>query len=58
VVRFLRSRTGLPIIGVGGIGDAESAREKFEAGAELLQIYSGLIYRGPILLREIVAAAL
>ena len=53
VVRFLRSRTRLPIIGVGGIGDADSAREKWEAGAQLLQIYTGLIYRGPNLLREI-----
>lgn len=56
VVRLLRSRTRLPIIGVGGISDAASASEKFEAGAELLQIYTGLIYRGPGLLREIAAA--
>ena len=53
VVQFLRSRTRLPIIGVGGISDAASAREKLEAGAQLLQIYTGLIYRGPNLLREI-----
>jgi dihydroorotate dehydrogenase len=53
VIRFLRSRTRLPIIGVGGICDAVSAREKLEAGAELLQIYSGYIFRGPNLLREI-----
>lgn len=53
VVRFLRGRTRFPIIGVGGISDAESAAEKFEAGAQLLQIYTGLIYRGPYLLREI-----
>jgi dihydroorotate dehydrogenase len=53
VVKFLRSRTRLPIIGVGGISDAASAREKWQAGAQLLQIYTGLIYRGPNLLREI-----
>lgn len=53
VVRFLRSRTRLPIIGVGGISDAASTREKLKAGAELLQVYTGLIYRGPNLLREI-----
>ena len=53
MVRFLRGRTRFPIIGVGGISDAESAAEKFEAGAQLLQIYTGLIYRGPYLLREI-----
>jgi len=53
VVRFLHRRTQLPIIGVGGISDRESAREKFEAGAQLLQIYTGMIYRGPNVLREI-----
>jgi dihydroorotate dehydrogenase len=53
VIRFLRSQTRLPIIGVGGVCDAVSAREKLEAGAELLQIYSGYIFRGPNLLREI-----
>jgi dihydroorotate dehydrogenase len=56
VIRLLRSRTRLPIIGVGGIRDAVSAREKLEAGAELLQIYSGYIFRGPGLLREISAS--
>jgi len=56
VIRFLRSQTRLPIIGVGGIRDAASAREKLEAGAELLQIYSGYIFRGPTLLREISAS--
>lgn len=56
VLRFLRSRTRLPLIGVGGICDAMSAREKLEAGAELLQIYTGYIYRGPRLLREMSAA--
>jgi dihydroorotate dehydrogenase len=56
VVRFLHSRTRLPLIGVGGICDAASARAKLEAGAELLQIYSGYIFRGPNLLREISAS--
>jgi dihydroorotate dehydrogenase len=53
IVKFLRAHTALPIIGVGGICDAASAREKFEAGAQLLQVYTGYIYRGPGLLREI-----
>ena len=53
---FCASRTRLPIIGVGGICDAASAREKLEAGAELLQIYSSYIFRGPDLLREIGAS--
>jgi dihydroorotate dehydrogenase len=56
VVRFIRSRTKLPIIGVGGIADAESAREKFEAGVDLVQVYTGYVYRGPSLLREIADA--
>jgi len=43
----------LPIIGVGGISDADSARAVLEAGASLLQIYSALIYRGPGLIGEI-----
>ncbi len=53
IVRFLRSRTRLPIIAVGGISDEASAQEKFEAGAQLLQLYTGFVYRGPELIREI-----
>ncbi|MEP6937179.1 MAG: quinone-dependent dihydroorotate dehydrogenase [Chthoniobacterales bacterium] len=56
VIRFLRSRTQLPIIGVGGIFDAPSAQEKLDAGAQLLQIYTGFIYRGPGILRELATA--
>lgn len=44
----------LPIIGVGGINSSESANEKIQAGADLLQIYSGFIYRGPELIKEVV----
>lgn len=55
-VRAIRQRTRLPIIGVGGITDAKTAAEKFEAGANLVQVYTGFIYRGPQLLREIAAA--
>lgn len=46
----------LPIIGVGGIETAEDALEKIEAGARLVQIYSGLIYRGPGMIRPIARA--
>jgi dihydroorotate dehydrogenase len=53
IVRFLRSRTRLPIIGVGGICDKPSAQEKFEAGAQLVQLYTGFVYRGPELIREV-----
>ena len=55
-VRAIASRSGLPVIASGGIFDAESAREKLQAGAELLQVYTGYVYRGPGLLREILAS--
>ncbi|WP_428945750.1 quinone-dependent dihydroorotate dehydrogenase [Pantoea sp. FN060301] len=44
----------LPIVGVGGIDSLVSAREKIAAGASLVQIYSGFIYKGPPLIKEIV----
>ncbi|WP_318436724.1 quinone-dependent dihydroorotate dehydrogenase [Photobacterium leiognathi] len=44
----------LPIIGVGGIDSAISAREKMMAGASLVQVYSGFIYHGPRLVKDIV----
>jgi dihydroorotate dehydrogenase len=53
VVRAIVARSTIPVIASGGIMDPVSAREKIEAGAQLLQIYTGLIYRGPGLLREI-----
>ncbi len=46
----------LPIIGVGGIFSAADALEKFDAGAALVQVYSGLVFQGPGLIREIVEA--
>ena len=46
----------LPIIGVGGIMSPQDAMEKLEAGATLVQVYTGLVYRGPFLVREIVQA--
>jgi dihydroorotate dehydrogenase len=46
----------LPIIGVGGILTGGDAREKIDAGASLVQIYTGLIYRGPVLVAECVRA--
>lgn len=54
LVHAIRARSRLPIIASGGIFDGESAREKLEAGADLLQVYTGYVYRGPGLLREIV----
>jgi dihydroorotate dehydrogenase len=56
IVRFIRARTGRPVIAVGGIHDAASAMEKFDAGAALVQLYTGFIYEGPALLRRIASA--
>jgi dihydroorotate dehydrogenase len=56
LIRQIGARSTIPVIASGGIMDADSAREKIGAGAQLLQIYSGLIYRGPGLLREIAEA--
>ena len=58
VVRELsRALTGtIPIIGVGGILTGADAREKIAAGASLVQLYTGLVYRGPALVRECVEA--
>jgi dihydroorotate dehydrogenase len=53
LVREIAARSTIPVIASGGIFDAESAREKFQAGAVLIQLYTGLVYRGPRLLREI-----
>jgi len=46
----------LPLVGVGGIGCGEDAREKLQAGARLVQLYTGLIYRGPALVNECIEA--
>ena len=53
IVRFLRNRTRLPVIASGGVVDSESGREKIAAGAQLLQVYTGLVYRGPSLIAEL-----
>ncbi|WP_109831658.1 quinone-dependent dihydroorotate dehydrogenase [Reichenbachiella versicolor] len=55
VVRFLheKSKGTFPIIGVGGINSAQSAQEKIDAGASLIQVYSGFIYEGPGLIHDI-----
>lgn len=58
VIRALRALLppGYPIIGVGGVMSASDAESKIEAGATLIQLYTGLIYRGPGLVRECAAA--
>ena len=58
VIRQLRAALGkdFPIVGVGGIMSAQDAVSKIEAGADVVQIYTGLIYRGPDLVSEAAAA--
>jgi dihydroorotate dehydrogenase len=58
VIRALRAElgSGFPIIGVGGVTSAETARAKLAAGADLVQLYTGLIYRGPALVKEVALA--
>ena len=55
VIRLLREKlgAGFVIIGVGGVHSAASAQEKLQAGADLVQVYSGLVYEGPGLVRRI-----
>ena len=55
VIRFLseKSNKAFPIIGVGGIHSVTDAMEKFEAGADLIQLYTGFIYEGPQLIKAI-----
>ena len=58
VIRRLKERLGgsLAIIGVGGVMSGRQAREKMDAGADAVQLYTGLIYRGPALVGECVRA--
>jgi len=58
VVKSLRAVVGdtVPIVGVGGIFSGADAQAKIAAGAQLVQVYSGLIYRGPVLVKECAAA--
>ncbi len=60
VIRFLseRSNRAFPIIGVGGIHTAQDALEKLQAGASLVQLYTGFIYEGPALVKSINKAIL
>jgi len=60
VIKYLatKSNKSFPIIGVGGIHSAEDALEKLEAGADLIQLYTGFIYEGPALVKKINKAIL
>ena len=52
-VKHIRSKSKMTIIGVGGIEDASSGQSKYDAGADLLEIYSGFVYSGPGLVKEL-----
>ena len=56
VIRHIRDRCDLPIIGAGGIFSADDVRAKLDAGAQLVQIYTGLAYQGPSMAGEILRA--
>ena len=55
IIRFIRKKAGadMVLIGVGGIFTAADAREKLEAGADLVQVYTGFIYEGPSIVSKI-----
>jgi dihydroorotate dehydrogenase len=58
VINYIHKSTEgkLPIIGVGGIDSVEAAGEKIDAGASMIQVYTGWIYRGPFFARELAHA--
>jgi dihydroorotate dehydrogenase len=58
IVRFIAERSELPVIAVGGISSVDGALEKLDAGAALIQLYTGLVYEGPGLIRDIKQALL
>lgn len=55
---LVREHTNLPLVAAGGIMSGSDAVDRLRAGADLLQVYTGFIYRGPALIREILAALL
>ena len=54
IVKYIRTKNqGLPIIGVGGITEPQHALDMMEAGADLVQVYSGMVYYGPSLIKDV-----
>jgi dihydroorotate dehydrogenase len=53
ILRHLKKYSSLPVISVGGIMNEDDAKMRFDAGAELVQIYTGFVYHGPSLVRKI-----
>lgn len=57
IIRYIASHSKVPVIGVGGIFSGEDAREKLNAGAALVQLYTGFIYEGPALVSQCARAS-
>ncbi|MBS0659905.1 MAG: quinone-dependent dihydroorotate dehydrogenase [Verrucomicrobia bacterium] len=55
-VKFFTQRTKLPVIAVGGVETPDHVQEKFDAGAALVQVYTGFVYGGPTMARDLVRA--
>ena len=55
IIRYIAKKTkgSIPIIGVGGVSNYEGMRKKIDAGASLVQVYTGWIYQGPSLIKRI-----
>jgi dihydroorotate dehydrogenase len=53
VIKMIKSKSSLPVIGVGGIMSPQAALEKIKAGADLIQVYTGFIYEGPLFVKSI-----
>ena len=53
VLRFLKANSSLPIVSVGGISTTEDVQERLELGAVLVQVYTGFVYEGPLMMRTI-----
>lgn len=53
MVRYVAERTDVPVVGVGGVATAADAYRKIRAGASLVQLYTGLVYQGPTVARDI-----
>jgi dihydroorotate dehydrogenase len=56
ILKYIKSRSRLPVVSVGGIMNAADALARFDAGADLIQLYTGFIYRGPGIVRQICRA--
>lgn len=53
ILKYIKTRSRLPVVSVGGIMSAADALARFDAGADLIQLYTGFIYRGPGIIRQI-----